>query len=304
MTTTKDADEQGPTTLVMGRVRVEPRRARLPCLVAVSGIQAGRLIAIRRNEGPLILGRGGEADIRVDRPEISRRHARLEYDGERLRLTDLRSANGTFVNEQPIEHVVLKADDKVRLGPQVIFRLSFLSDEEIRLTQDLHRRAIRDSLTGVINRDFFMATLQREWSYVRRHPQWISLLMLDLDHFKSINDSYGHRTGDQVLRLFAELAQQVTRLEDVLARYGGEEFVMLLRDTDCRGARVVAERVRRMVAVTPFRVSGESIRLTVSIGVSCLGPDELPDRKLDDLLQIADSRLYDAKTGGRNRVCG
>ncbi len=166
------------------------------------------------------------------------------------------------------------------------------------LYQDAVVAASRDPLTGANNRANLESTLEREVSLAQRHGGELSLIMFDLDHFKQVNDRHGHTTGDCVLRTFAARLSQCIRSSDVLFRYGGEEFVVVLRNTDLRGAALLAERVRQVVAALQVECSGKTVPLTVSAGVATLSAGEDAPR----FLQRTDRALYHSKTGGRNRV--
>ncbi len=161
------------------------------------------------------------------------------------------------------------------------------------------RAAHKDPLTGVNNRSTFGATLEREVELARRHGTPFSLLVMDLDRFKAINDRYGHAVGDQALRAVAAAITRVVRRTDMLFRYGGEEFVLLLSNTGEGGALLLAERIRRAVARRPLEVEGLRLPVTVSIGVASLRPGEDGPA----LFARADQAVYAAKAGGRNRVC-
>jgi diguanylate cyclase (GGDEF)-like protein len=158
--------------------------------------------------------------------------------------------------------------------------------------------ATRDPLTGANNRANLEATLEREVSLAQRHGTPLSVIMLDLDHFKRINDRHGHATGDCVLRTLVARVGQCIRSSDALYRYGGEEFVIVLRSTDLRGAALLAERIRQAVESLTIECEAKGLRVTVSGGVAtlALGDDAA------GLLQRADKALYRSKSGGRNRV--
>jgi diguanylate cyclase (GGDEF)-like protein len=166
---------------------------------------------------------------------------------------------------------------------------------------ELVTASTHDSLTGCLNHRQFIMDFDREFSRVNRYKDNLSLLMVDLDHFKSVNDSYGHPAGDVVLQKVAEAMNTQLRASDTLYRYGGEEFVILLPETDSRGALTVAESIRRKVADTAIVVDGQqTVTITVSIGVACFPQDT---EKQEDLLKKADQAVYVAKNNGRNRVC-
>lgn len=168
------------------------------------------------------------------------------------------------------------------------------------MEDELLELATIDSLTGFLNRRYFLVRLQDQFARVRRNPaQAVSLLMLDLDHFKRVNDTYGHAAGDALLKHFAEIVRSQLRKVDLVGRLGGEEFGIALPDTDLREAQVFAERLRLHVASTPLALNGQSIRFTVSIGIAAL---DATDAGPDAGLTVADQALYRAKHRGRNRI--
>ncbi len=164
---------------------------------------------------------------------------------------------------------------------------------------ELARLAATDPLTGVFNRRSFMEAGQRELVRSRRHARLFSVIQLDIDHFKKINDSHGHAVGDRVLQAFAAKCLEELRENDVFGRLGGEKFALLLPETDLAGAGVVAERFREAVAGLVVKDEGREVRFTISLGVASL---QEQDTALEDLLRRADEALYLAKNSGRNRV--
>ncbi|TWA69125.1 PAS domain S-box-containing protein/diguanylate cyclase (GGDEF)-like protein [Azospirillum brasilense] len=163
----------------------------------------------------------------------------------------------------------------------------------------LRRLSITDPLTGVSNRRHFVEAAEQELARARRHGRPVTLLMLDLDHFKSINDTHGHAVGDEALRTFTAAGRALLRENDLLGRTGGEEFAILLPETDVAGARMVAERIRRRTAELAVPSGDQAVRFTVSIGVACCAAGT---RDVDAMLSSADEALYRAKAAGRNRV--
>lgn len=174
-----------------------------------------------------------------------------------------------------------------------------LAIQNARLFGEVQQLASTDSLTGLHNRRHFIELAKREFGRAQRHQRPLVAIMLDIDHFKQVNDAYGHAVGDQVLKIVTERCQKTVREIDILGRYGGEEFVVLLIETDLNGARIVAERLRKCVAEPPINTDGGALTITVSVGVGILDK-ECPD--LDHLLQRADQALYVSKQAGRNRV--
>ncbi|HYC47517.1 MAG TPA: GGDEF domain-containing protein [Burkholderiales bacterium] len=177
---------------------------------------------------------------------------------------------------------------------------AFILMHKERADRETYELATTDSLTGVYNRRTFKELAEPQLSRSRRAKLPVSLLMLDLDHFKRINDTYGHLAGDDVLKAFSMLVRNCLRKEDLLARYGGEEFVVLLPGSAQTAAAALAERIREEVAAKAFDANGHLVRVTVSVGVSSESGDTLPS--LEAMLGRADEALYAAKDQGRNRV--
>jgi diguanylate cyclase (GGDEF)-like protein len=203
---------------------------------------------------------------------------------------DLKMANGT----------VLRCHLTVLPGGGRMLIYSDITDI-VRNAEELERLATTDGMTGIYNRRHFLTLADREWRRARRHRRPISFLMVDIDYFKSVNDTFGHQIGDRLIVHLANVARERKRDSDLLARMGGEEFALLLPETDLAQAHVMAERLRREVASSPLLDAPQPIPTTVSIGVAAAN-DGMPD--LSDLMRAADEALYDAKRAGRNRVCG
>lgn len=173
--------------------------------------------------------------------------------------------------------------------------------ERKMLELELTRQAHIDYLTGVSSRRFFMEQAEQELSRAVRYGNFLSVLMLDLDHFKRINDTYGHKIGDSVLKMLAQICRENLRDVDIVGRIGGEEFAVLLPETNCEAALEAGERLRGAIASKKLPLDGGlPLRMTVSIGVTTLTSTE---DNMDALLNRADKALYEAKTGGRNQVC-
>ncbi len=178
---------------------------------------------------------------------------------------------------------------------------AFQAFQAISLQNELANLATTDGLTGLFNHRAFQDRLSEEIRRAERYKSKLFLLMIDIDNFKSFNDTYGHQTGDEVLKTIARIISENIRVVDFAARYGGEEFVLILPETDCRHTYKVAERIRRAVMDYPFHIKGcSNVSLTVSIGVSCY-PEDATEK--EDLTRKADRALYFAKGLGKNRVC-
>ena len=275
---------------------------RRPCLVILAGAEAGKVIPL--NPGSQTLGRTEESTVVVPHSSISRHHAEIIVQGvEKVWIRDLGSTNGTRVNGNALTDALhpLQPDDRIRLSKQVLLKYNLQDALEAELQQGLYSSAMRDGLTGAFNKRFLLDRLDEEFAHASRHGRSLAVLVMDLDHFKKVNDAFGHAAGDQVLVDVAALVQANLRTADLFARYGGEEFVVLMRDTDLNTATSVAERMRVSLAeeVTVFK--GTPIRTTVSIGVTAMPPVRVGSAM--ELFVRADRLLYQAKETGRNRVC-
>jgi diguanylate cyclase (GGDEF)-like protein len=180
----------------------------------------------------------------------------------------------------------------------VLVAVGFLASVLIEYQQYLSHLATEDPLTRLLNRRGMEDALRVTLAHASRHQQPISALLVDIDHFKQVNDSFGHEVGDQVIRQVADFLTHLSRSSDVVARTGGEEYLLILPDTGLDAARILAERIRSAIGDHPLVVENQRIKVTVSVGVACLEGEA----NLDDLSQEADRALYMAKRGGRNRV--
>ena len=244
------------------------------------------------------IGRGSENTIVLENDSVSRRHAIIERDGSKYKLRDLESTNGTYVNDVPVSDCILRRGDQIKIGDTILKYLSG-SDMEAQYHETIYRMTIVDALTGVNNKRFLLETLEREIPRARRYERPLTLVMFDIDRFKSINDQFGHLAGDYVLKELAQLVQARLRPDDVIGRYGGEEFGLLLPETDSKGGAVIAEERRRRIEGHSFVFERERIAVTASFGVAQLkeGKDLLA------FVKDADDLLYQAKRDGRNLVC-
>jgi two-component system cell cycle response regulator len=298
-----DVDESGePTTVVGLRVPVAPRAAAglgalHPHVVVLAGESVGRTFRIEREE--TTIGRSEEAPIRLHDEGVSRRHARIVRVGSDVWLEDLESANGTRVNGEAIERRRLQDGDKINIGGRTVLRFAHSDALEEGFHQAMYEAAVRDGLTRTYNKRHFLERLAIEIAFANRHRAALSLLMIDVDHFKKVNDGHGHPGGDCVLTVLARLLMGTVRTEDLVARYGGEEFAVLCRGTALDQASRLGERLRRNVESHAFVYEGKGIPVTISIGASACGEQSCSAERL---IADADAALYRAKGEGRNRV--
>ena len=262
------------------------------------GTEIGRRTALDRDR--YLVGRDEGADVFLDRDSVSRQHAELVRD---LRgswaVRDMDSTNGTFVNERRTSEVTLKDGDQLRFG-DVVYKFLSGDNIETRYHEEIYQMSVIDALTGAHNRRYFIDFLERELASANRHHNPLTLVMLDIDHFKQVNDQRGHLCGDAVLRDLAGRIRPRIRREDLFARYGGEEFAAILTITGLEGGLRFAESLRLMVGRDPFSFDGEDFSVTISLGVTSIFDE--PDIPPDTLIRRADEQLYEAKRAGRDRV--
>jgi len=275
-----------------------PAREGQDCLVIIYSSDArqfGRRYLLTAET--VSFGRDSENVVVLENDAVSRKHAVIEKRSLDYYVQDLESTNGTFVNDALVRDYQLRRGDQIKIGDTIMKFLSG-SDMEAQYHETIYKMTIVDGLSGVNNKRFFLDAMDREIPRARRHQRPLSLVMMDLDHFKGINDTFGHLAGDFVLKEFAQLVKARLRPDDILARYGGEEFAVILPETDREDAHKIADGLRAVVADHRFEFEGEHVRVTVSCGVAQLadGWDVL------HFVKAADDRLYMAKRGGRDCV--
>ena len=279
-----------------------------PALVFLNGDLLAVPIPLEREE--VVLGRALEADVRINDTRISRQHALIktvsDIESERTNyiITDLRSRNGTFLNGQKISEAVLQNGDKIGIGEHIL-RFELLDEIDREYHRQIHRLLSHDDLTGLLSSRSFFSELRRESERAKQDNRPFCVLMMDVDHFKNVNDTYGHLTGSKTLEEIGMCITQNLRSGDVAARFGGEEFAAFLLDAEPAQGLVAAERIRAEIEKQSFSVirhgkNSETHHVTISIGVASY-PDDSKDPI--ELVEKADSALYRAKHEGRNRVC-
>jgi diguanylate cyclase (GGDEF)-like protein len=282
---------------------VDRVRETRPTMMVLAGPIMGARIVL--TGAPMLFGRSSDCDVSIPDDGVSQKHLEvaLNPDGGFI-LRDLESLNGTLVNGEKLPKGgtrPLVPGDRILIG-HTPMRFLLYTPAEDDLLNDLELRALQDPLTGLYNRRYMDQRLDQEVTFARRHGSCVSLLLLDLDHFKAVNDGYGHPVGDRLLLELGSYIRGCVRTEDVVSRHGGEEFSLILREIDLPGALVLAERLRSGIEAFPFVHSGNRIPVTISIGVAtAVGVKDLTRAQLMD---AADKELYRAKDEGRNRVCG
>jgi two-component system, cell cycle response regulator len=264
----------------------------------------GKGSVFKLDKGIVTLGRSDDADIALPDPSLSRIHARFMLTGKGLAsgylLEDQDSTNGTFVGEEKISRATLLTDGvRISFGKRTIASFALQDELEEQAIVSVHESALRDPLTKAYNRRVFDDRLLAELAFSVRHGQPLSLLLMDIDHFKRFNDQHGHPAGDLVLQSVARMIEGTLRTEDLFARYGGEEFAVLVRNTSELDSLVVAERIRSRIERLPVVWEAKQLRITISIGLACNGATAEPPAAL---IKRADQALYGAKEQGRNRV--
>ncbi|HNR91687.1 MAG TPA: GGDEF domain-containing protein [Dokdonella sp.] len=266
------------------------------CLVVLQGQRLGQRIDLGDN--PLVIGRSPEAEFQILERSVSREHCRIWREPAGYRIKDLDSTNKTFLNDQPIIEAELKDGDHISIGSCVL-KFMDRSSVEARYHEEIYQLATADPLTDLYNRRQFTELLEKELARAANHKRPLVLLIVDIDHFKSINDRYGHPSGDIVLKKVALTLRGLSREEFITARIGGEEFAVVLPEHALEQAVGFAERLREGIAGLSLALTGGPQRVTVSIGAAAWA-DGMSGSS--DLMRAADAELYRAKQAGRNRV--
>jgi two-component system cell cycle response regulator len=271
-------------------------------LIVVSGGIPGTMVRV--NDWGTTLGRSADSSFQISDITVSRQHAFLSVDEiGTIYLRDDGSTNGTFVNGKRVtayRQVSLNDGDRIQLGTSVVLKLARLDPNDELFQREMFERTVRDNLTGLYNRAYLINQIGLLAERNAAQGMGLAVLMLDIDHFKRVNDRYGHLAGDGVLREVASVIRESTRSEDLVARFGGEEFVVALPISVAHLAFDRADRIRTNLAKRRIRTEGKEIQVTASIGLA-FGP---PGRTRNEmaLIMTADEALYQAKAQGRNCV--
>ena len=267
-------------------------------IIFLSGPLIGKVHLIK--DGSVIVGRAPDVDIPINDLGISRHHISLISEKNSVLVRDLGSTNGTFVNGKRITERELNDGDKIQISSSTIIKFAYQDQVEDIFHNELYKMATIDPLTGAYNKRFFTNRLKEEFSYALRKNIPLTLIMMDLDMFKKVNDNFGHPAGDFALGHLATLTRTVIRNEDIFARFGGEEFAIILKSTELKGAGILCERLRRLIEESEFKFEEQILPITISIGFATLHDKNFKD--FETLLQEADNMLYQSINNGRNRV--
>jgi two-component system cell cycle response regulator len=271
------------------------------CLILIKGTPQGHRYFITADE--MVIGRDPAADISIPDGSISRKHARIKQAGGVVTIEDLGSSNGTSVNSKKLEPgnvVTLSKEDMIKLGNSIVKYLP-AGELEIVFYGNLNQAANTDPMTKCFNKGYFLEAIEAEVKRAKALSTPITLMFFDLDHFKKVNDTYGHEGGDFVLKEFTNLIRGlgIIQKSDIFARYGGEEFCLMMPSKTAQEAAKIAETIRGKIQMHEFNYEGQRIPVTTSLGVAELKTEM---ETATDLIKASDKALYESKKSGRNRV--
>jgi diguanylate cyclase (GGDEF)-like protein len=268
-------------------------------LIIVDGDNAGKIYSLDKKT--ITIGRSDEFDIQLADSSCSREQAIIEFnDNNKPVLKDLDSTNGTFVNGAKITEINIEDGDKILLGFSSVFMFAIQDSLEAKFQMNLYESSINDSLTGAFNQKYFFDALSKAFSYSSRHHTSLGLLMLDIDFFKKINDTYGHIVGDIVLKEVVKRIENNLRNEDILCRYGGDEFAVIIRDFKYGFVKIAAERIRLVFDGRSINCKDHKVNISLSIGAATIDNENITTP--EDMIKLADANLYKAKQSGGNCI--
>ena len=268
-------------------------------LIIVDGDNVGKIYPLDKKT--ITIGRSDEFDIQLADSSCSREQAIIEFnDNNKPVLKDLDSTNGTFVNGAKITEINIEDGDKILLGFSSVFMFAIQDSLEAKFHTNLYESSINDHLTGAFNQKYLFDALSKAFSYSLRHQSSLGLLMLDIDFFKKINDTYGHIVGDIVLKEFVKRIENNLRNEDILCRYGGDEFAVIVRDFKYGFVKIAAERIRLFFDGRSINCKDHKINISVSTGAATIDNENIATP--EDMIELADANLYKAKQSGGNCI--
>jgi diguanylate cyclase (GGDEF)-like protein len=269
-------------------------------IVQGSEIDFGRHFRFSGNK--ILIGRSKDNQIRLNDSKVSKIHCEIDIIRktklEQVLIKDLNSTNGTFLNEELISQGFIKSGDKIRIGSTVL-RVNYHDEIEEEYHSKLFDFAAFDALTGLYNRRYILNELENHCKIAKRNNRIFSLIIVDIDNFKKVNDQYGHLAGDECLKKIAYIMNNSLREQDICGRYGGEEFLIILPETKLEGAVNLAERIRKKIEGTNISFQKHQIKNTISAGVSQFNAS-IPDNEY--LFKMADKALRKAKELGKNKI--
>ncbi len=269
-----------------------------PFLTFIKGVRLGQFFPVTDEE--MVVGRSPDCSLWIEDTTISRKHFSLRTRGGDLILEDLGSTNGTYVNGQKLQKAILQDGDKIQVSQDTILEITYLDKTRVLSEKKRYEMGVMDPVTNIYNKRYFLDRFREEFAFAKRRDHNMAMLMLDIDHFKKLNDTYGHLAGDLTLSKVCEVISGIIREDDLFARYGGEEFVIVMRDAKLNNALDLAERIRAAIESCSYVYEDQSLKVTVSIGavefISSFNEQ-------NDMIQAADDQLYRAKKSGRNQTC-
>ncbi len=290
------------STIAEQMLQAKVSSSRRACFIVLGGLDVGSVVQLENDV--VTIGRDPKCDLMLRDDGISRHHAEVTRSGpDYIVIRDLNSTNGTFVDGKKISEAKLRDGEKVLLGRRTVLKFVLQDELEESYQRQMYESSTRDGLTGAYNRKYFNEKIVADLSFARRHQVPFTLLLLDIDFFKKVNDTFGHRTGDKVLISVTDSISNTIRTEDILSRYGGEEFAVIAQGTGAKGGYALGGRIRQAVAETPVIAedgSNRVVQVTVSIGLSTVLPGVATEP--ETVVSAADKNLYEAKETGRNRV--
>ncbi len=283
---------------VSNESKIQKHAVNVGCLVRIHPMDLENKM-VRISSDKTSIGREPSSDIFCDDKSVSREHAFILKSDAGFVIKDARSTNGTFVDGAQIIECQLTDGCKIQVGNHIF---KFLAGDSIesQYHETVYSMMTKDGLTNVYNKRYLVDAVAREFERSQAYGRPFSMIMMDIDHFKSFNDTHGHLAGDEVLQEFAKRLESQCGPNQIVARFGGEEFSVLLVETEIQAAAKLAEKLRRCVMDTPFECCAGSLSVTASFGVAEYRADS--HQNFGELFEQADQHLYAAKKRGRNQV--